>query len=91
MTYTRSVSRVLIHRVEMHHALAICDFCELRSIFIKSPARVAELADALASGASVRKNVGVQVPPRAQCVVSRHRSYGVSRFFVFEVPRGWGD
>ena len=29
-------------------------------------ARVAELADALASGASVRKDVGVQVPPRAQ-------------------------
>ena len=26
---------------------------------------MAELADALASGASVRKNVGVQVPPRA--------------------------
>src|SRR5690606_31546890 len=26
--------------------------------------RVAELADALASGASVRKDVGVQVPPR---------------------------
>src|SRR5699024_6284844 len=33
------------------------------------PARVAELADALASGASVRKNVGVQVPPRAQSAV----------------------
>ena len=31
-------------------------------------ARVAELADALASGASVRKDVGVQVPPRAQRV-----------------------
>ena len=29
-------------------------------------ARVAELVDALASGASVRKDVGVQVPPRAQ-------------------------
>jgi hypothetical protein len=29
-------------------------------------ARVAELADALASGASVRKDVGVQVPPRAR-------------------------
>ena len=28
-------------------------------------ARVAELADALASGASVRKDVGVQVPSRA--------------------------
>ena len=35
-------------------------------ILIKSPARVAELADALASGASDRKIVGVQVPPRAQ-------------------------
>ena len=31
-------------------------------------ARVADLADALASGASVRKDVGVQVPPRAQWV-----------------------
>ena len=49
----------------MRCALAICSFCEVRSILIKSPARVAELADALASGASVRKNVGVQVPPRA--------------------------
>lgn len=29
-------------------------------------ARVAELVDALASGASDRKVVGVQVPPRAQ-------------------------
>ena len=29
-------------------------------------ARVAELVDALASGASARKGVGVQVPPRAQ-------------------------
>ena len=29
-------------------------------------ARVAELADAQASGACVRKDVGVQVPPRAQ-------------------------
>ena len=29
-------------------------------------ARVAELADALASGASARKGVGVQVPPRAR-------------------------
>ena len=33
--------------------------------------RVAELADALASGASVRKDVGVQVPPRP---LSRRRS-----------------
>ena len=31
-----------------------------------SLARVAELVDALASGASDRKIVGVQVPPRAQ-------------------------
>lgn len=43
-----------------------------RAILIKShnivtsPAQVAELADALASGASVRKDVGVQVPPWAQ-------------------------
>ncbi len=29
-------------------------------------ARVAELADALASGASARKGVGVQAPPRAR-------------------------
>ena len=29
-------------------------------------ARVAELVDALASGASARKGVGVQVPPRAR-------------------------
>ena len=33
---------------------------------------MAELADALASGASVRKNVGVQVPPRAQIGPDRH-------------------
>lgn len=32
-------------------------------------ARVAELADALASGASARKGVGVQVPPRARGVI----------------------
>lgn len=32
----------------------------------KEYARVAELVDALASGASDRKVVGVQVPPRAQ-------------------------
>src|SRR5215207_1730859 len=29
-------------------------------------------ADALASGASVRKDVGVQIPPRAPCDVARH-------------------
>ena len=29
-----------------------------------------------------------QTPPGHNCVVSRHRSYGVSRFSVFEVPRG---
>ncbi len=29
------------------------------------------MADALASGASVRKDVGVQVPPRAQDVFGR--------------------
>ena len=33
---------------------------------LRHHADVAELADALASGASVRKDVGVQVPPRAQ-------------------------
>jgi len=33
-------------------------------------ARVAELADALASGASARKGVGVQVPPRAHIFIS---------------------
>ena len=27
------------------------------------------MADALASGASVRKDVGVQVPPRARCTM----------------------
>jgi hypothetical protein len=31
------------------------------------------MADALASGASVRKNVGVQVPPRPRCPLSGHR------------------
>ena len=35
------------------------------SVSIPKFARVAELADALASGASVRKDVGVQVPSRA--------------------------
>ena len=29
------------------------------------------MADALASGASVRKDVGVQVPPRPLCVMSQ--------------------
>ncbi len=38
--------------------------------------RVAELADAQASGACVRKNVGVQVPPRP---LNSHR-VGVFRF-----------
>ena len=47
---------------------------------IKSQARVAELADALASGASVRKNVGVQVPPRAQTDTPCEKSRGVFSF-----------
>ena len=34
------------------------------------------MADALASGASVRKDVGVQVPPRAQLVM-RLTNYSV--------------
>ena len=36
------------------------------SIVQKAPAQVAELVDALASGASVRKDVGVRVPSWAQ-------------------------
>ena len=35
-----------------------------------------EMADALASGASVRKDVGVQVPPRPRCGVSGDRAHG---------------
>ena len=49
--------------------LAICVSLAPVVILNKSPARVAELADALASGASVRKNVRVQVPPRAPSAV----------------------
>ena len=41
-------------------------------------ARVAELADALASGASARKGVGVQVPPRAPHQVRSRRRISVS-------------
>src|SRR5690625_4892216 len=51
-------------------------------------ARVAELVDALASGASAFTGVGVQVPPRAQCAVlqahsprDRVRAYSAA-FFV---------
>src|SRR5262249_59665495 len=36
----------------------------LGTLRIPHPGRVAELADAQASGACVRKDVGVQVPPR---------------------------
>ena len=43
----------------------------LRNARISKFARVAELVDALASGASIRKDVGVQVPPRAQYVSAR--------------------
>ena len=43
----------------------------LRNARISKFARVAELADALASGASIRKDVGVQVPPRAQYASAR--------------------
>ena len=37
------------------------------------------MADALASGASVRKDVGVQVPPRPQVALARSRSKGSMR------------
>ncbi len=37
--------------------------------FSKSLARVAELADAQDSGSCVRKDVGVQIPPRAQRLI----------------------
>jgi hypothetical protein len=47
-----------------------------RSLF----ARMAELADALASGASGRKVVGVQVPVRAQ---EKPRVYGAFSFSSF--------
>ena len=38
---------------------------EVRIVLIFSPRASGEMADALASGASARKGVGVQVPPRA--------------------------
>jgi hypothetical protein len=56
--------------------------------------RVAELADAQDSGSCVRKDVGVQVPPRPpqHCDVSRHRRQ-LSRDIVDTLsqsrPRGW--
>ena len=56
-------------------------------MFIKSQSRmlgylaqVAELADALASGASVRKDVGVQVPPWAQDMVVFTKKPGIIAF-----------
>ena len=36
------------------------------------------MADALASGASVRKDVGVQVPPRALQIVAKVNTFGVA-------------
>ena len=36
------------------------------------------MADALASGASVRKDVGVQVPPRAPIEVSEWLNFGIN-------------
>ena len=49
------------------------------------------MADALASGASVLRDVGVQVPPRAQCHVSGHRSPDVPAHLSFRgFAGGWG-
>jgi len=51
-------------------------------------ARVAELADALASGASARKGVGVQVPPRARERNRAGQREIVGRLCAFTPPRG---
>ena len=45
---------------------------ESQNVVFAPPAQVAELADALASGASVRKDVGVQVPPWAHVMETSH-------------------
>ncbi len=59
------VASLNVHRRRISPRLGTAPRWALRS---PSPlGRVAELADALASGASVRKDVGVQVPPRPPC------------------------
>jgi len=44
------------------------------------------MADALASGASVRKDVGVQVPPRAPHLISLIESTRFSLYIYCEYP-----
>ena len=46
------------------------------------------MADALASGASVLRDVGVQVPLRPPCDESRHRGQ-MSRVMGYRTPRPW--
>jgi hypothetical protein len=48
------------------------------------------MADALASGASVLRDVGVQVPLRPHCDVSGHRNRSEPSFVVAAVRRGAG-
>ena len=48
------------------HAQTLRNFAATPLRFTSPLARVAELADAQASGACVLRDVGVQVPPRAQ-------------------------
>lgn len=50
------------------------------------PAQVAELADALASGASVRKDVGVQVPPWAHVMETSHFKVWGFAFLAYRRP-----
>ena len=55
-----------------------------------SLARVAELVDALASGASDRKIVGVQVPPRAQNFFGVSPVGGAPNLCIGVLPWVWG-
>ena len=54
------------------------------------PAQVAELADALASGASVRKDVGVQVPPWAHVMETSHFKVWGFRISRLSTPKPVG-
>src|SRR5688572_33137863 len=56
----------------------------LRRNFEDFGAEVAELADALGSGSSARKGVGVQIPPSAPCVTPMGFGVGFPpRHFAF--------
>ncbi len=58
---------------------------ESQNVVFAPPAQVAELADALASGASVRKDVGVQVPPWAHVMETSHfKVWGFSHFSLID-------